>query len=92
VDYPNSTKAKKHYLVLSFDRGYHTPRGLDDGMGGKKQSGVRVEVNGRGKSKSIKKKKKGVKSKEVRAGSKRSDSILPIRNIQLLAHITHRYN
>jgi len=28
VDYPNSAKAKKHYLVLSFDRAYKTPHGL----------------------------------------------------------------
>jgi len=28
VDYPNSTKAKKHYLVLSFDRSYKAPQGL----------------------------------------------------------------
>eukprot|EP00587_Corethron_hystrix_P007024 CAMPEP_0113314630 /NCGR_PEP_ID=MMETSP0010_2-20120614/10610_1 /TAXON_ID=216773 ORGANISM="Corethron hystrix, Strain 308" /NCGR_SAMPLE_ID=MMETSP0010_2 /ASSEMBLY_ACC=CAM_ASM_000155 /LENGTH=277 /DNA_ID=CAMNT_0000170947 /DNA_START=12 /DNA_END=841 /DNA_ORIENTATION=+ /assembly_acc=CAM_ASM_000155 len=29
VDYPNSTKAKKHYLVLSFDRTRKTPEALD---------------------------------------------------------------
>lgn len=28
VDYPNSTKAKKHYLVLSFERAYKAPPGL----------------------------------------------------------------
>eukprot|EP00574_Skeletonema_japonicum_P002404 CAMPEP_0201725074 /NCGR_PEP_ID=MMETSP0593-20130828/8585_1 /ASSEMBLY_ACC=CAM_ASM_000672 /TAXON_ID=267983 /ORGANISM="Skeletonema japonicum, Strain CCMP2506" /LENGTH=336 /DNA_ID=CAMNT_0048216395 /DNA_START=18 /DNA_END=1028 /DNA_ORIENTATION=- len=28
VDYPNSTKAKKHYLVLSFERSYKAPQGL----------------------------------------------------------------
>ncbi len=27
VDYPNSTKAKKHYLVLSFDKTYKAPKG-----------------------------------------------------------------
>merc|ERR1712008_371181 len=31
VDYPNSTKAKKHYLVLTFDRAYKAPQGLADG-------------------------------------------------------------
>lgn len=28
VDYPNSTKAKKYYLCLSFERSYHVPRAL----------------------------------------------------------------
>jgi 18S rRNA (guanine1575-N7)-methyltransferase len=28
VDYPNSTKAKKVYLCLSFERSYQVPRGL----------------------------------------------------------------
>lgn len=28
VDYPNSSKAKKHYLCLSFERSYVVPRGL----------------------------------------------------------------
>ncbi len=27
VDYPNSTKAKKYYLVLSFDKTYKAPKG-----------------------------------------------------------------
>lgn len=47
VDYPNSTKAKKHYLVLSFERSYKAPQGLtgvegallSEARGG---SGVRV--------------------------------------------------
>ena len=30
VDYPNSTKAKKFYLCLSFERTYQVPQGLDD--------------------------------------------------------------
>jgi 18S rRNA (guanine1575-N7)-methyltransferase len=51
VDYPNSTKAKKHYLVLSFERAYRAPPGLGGGPevsedGGRaqhnKRSGVRV--------------------------------------------------
>jgi len=47
VDYPNSTKAKKHYLVLSFERAYMAPQGLT-GMEGallnedRKPTGVRV--------------------------------------------------
>ena len=34
VDYPNSTKAKKHYLVLSFERAYKAPPGLLTGSDG----------------------------------------------------------
>mmetsp|Transcript_6987 Transcript_6987/g.13190 ORF Transcript_6987/g.13190 Transcript_6987/m.13190 type:complete len:336 (+) Transcript_6987:238-1245(+) len=30
VDYPNSAKAKKHYLVLTFDKAYKAPQGLSD--------------------------------------------------------------
>jgi len=45
VDYPNSTKAKKHYLVLSFDRAVKAPQGLT-GMEGallnEERRGVRV--------------------------------------------------
>ncbi|KAL7528457.1 hypothetical protein ACHAXR_004696, partial [Thalassiosira sp. AJA248-18] len=47
VDYPNSTKAKKHYLVLSFERAYKAPQGLT-GMEGallndeRAATGVRV--------------------------------------------------
>ena len=45
VDYPNSTKAKKHYLVLSFERGGKAPQGLT-GMEGallnEERIGVRV--------------------------------------------------
>lgn len=29
VDYPNSTKAKKHYLCLSFERSYNVPRAIE---------------------------------------------------------------
>lgn len=45
VDYPNSTKAKKHYLVLSFDRAQKAPRGLTGEEGvetNKGRAGVRV--------------------------------------------------
>lgn len=41
VDYPNSSKAKKYYLCLSFERAYRVPHALGDGaVGG-------VEVVGR---------------------------------------------
>lgn len=54
VDYPNSTKAKKHYLVLSFERAYTAPEGLTDGalLSGKGDS-VRVDkkrLNKKGRS------------------------------------------
>jgi len=63
VDYPNSAKAKKHYLVLSFDRKYKTPKGLNDAASG---SGVRVdnEAATRKKKRPPKKKKGGIKTKE----------------------------
>ena len=34
VDYPNSTKAKKFYLCLSFERSYKVPKALGTGTGG----------------------------------------------------------
>lgn len=74
MDYPNSTKAKKHYLVLSFDKHYKTPSGLngaegivgiddDDGQPQRTVRTVRVERD-QGKKKRPPKKKKGVKTKE----------------------------
>eukprot|EP00550_Attheya_septentrionalis_P000993 CAMPEP_0198294260 /NCGR_PEP_ID=MMETSP1449-20131203/21442_1 /TAXON_ID=420275 /ORGANISM="Attheya septentrionalis, Strain CCMP2084" /LENGTH=321 /DNA_ID=CAMNT_0043994155 /DNA_START=31 /DNA_END=996 /DNA_ORIENTATION=- len=69
VDYPNSTKAKKHYLVLSFDRAYKAPSGLDamDGAllsSASAQTGVRVE-QARGKRGGPPRKGKGgTKTKE----------------------------
>jgi 18S rRNA (guanine1575-N7)-methyltransferase len=69
VDYPNSTKAKKHYLVLSFDRAYKAPNGLtvegsllqDDN---ENQTSVRVDKMHNQKAKRVHKKKGGGKSKE----------------------------
>jgi len=67
VDYPNSAKAKKHYLVLTFDRGYSAPQGLTDTALHRNQ--VRVGENGNGgrrgnnKPRVVRKKKNG-KSKE----------------------------
>ena len=62
VDYPNSAKAKKHYLVLSFDRTYKAPEGLSDGS----LYGVRVDDAPRDKHKKRppRKKKGGIKTKE----------------------------
>jgi len=64
VDYPNSTKAKKHYLVLTFDRAYKPPQGLTDGSL-MAQSSVRVDrrTNASGKNKNGKK-RGGGKSKD----------------------------
>lgn len=72
VDYPNSTKAKKHYLVLSFERAYKAPQGLTgmEGMGEEKRSGVRVadkdpsKAGKRGGGKAPRKKKGVGKTKE----------------------------
>lgn len=44
VDYPNSTKAKKHYLCLSFERSYHVPRALTGA--GDSMSVVSAETGG----------------------------------------------
>ena len=73
VDYPNSTKAKKHYLVLSFERAYKAPQGLS-GMEGallnEARTGVRVadkDPKRAGKRKgdgAPRKKKGGGKTKE----------------------------
>eukprot|EP00555_Chaetoceros_dichaeta_P005478 CAMPEP_0198253346 /NCGR_PEP_ID=MMETSP1447-20131203/3798_1 /TAXON_ID=420782 /ORGANISM="Chaetoceros dichaeta, Strain CCMP1751" /LENGTH=326 /DNA_ID=CAMNT_0043938991 /DNA_START=181 /DNA_END=1161 /DNA_ORIENTATION=+ len=66
VDYPNSTKAKKHYLVLTFDRAYKAPVGLADGSL-MAQNSVRVDRQGHGKGKRSGKgqgKKGGGKTKE----------------------------
>ena len=71
VDYPNSTKAKKHYLVLSFERAYKAPQGLT-GMEGAllnegRATGVRVgdkDPNKKRNGKAPRKKKGGIKTKE----------------------------
>lgn len=74
VDYPNSTKAKKHYLVLSFERAHMAPEGLS-GMEGallnedRIAASVRVadkdpRKNGKNRNQAPKKKKGGGKTKE----------------------------
>jgi 18S rRNA (guanine1575-N7)-methyltransferase len=71
VDYPNSTKAKKHYLVLSFERAYKAPEGLTGVEGAllnQERAGVKVadkdpRKNGK-KQRAPKKKKGGGKTKE----------------------------
>jgi len=68
VDYPNSAKAKKHYLVLSCDRA--TKRQLPQGLTGEPLSNSHVKVGASvSSSKKTKKhvpirKKKGIKTKE----------------------------
>jgi len=71
VDYPNSAKAKKHYLVLSFDRAYKGDQGLAaTSSTALAQKGVRTDEdfgsngNGRDKQKVHKKKRGGIKTKE----------------------------
>jgi len=67
VDYPNSSKAKKHYLVLTFDRACKTPRGLTDGSLLSETSGVQVDggySNNQGKSRRSSSKKGPKKSKD----------------------------
>ncbi|KAI2497514.1 Methyltransferase involved in Williams-Beuren syndrome [Fragilaria crotonensis] len=61
VDYPNSAKAKKHYLVLSFDRNAKTPQALTDGS----LHQVRVDREEKGdRKRPVRKKKGGIKTKE----------------------------
>jgi len=68
VDYPNSTKAKKHYLVLSFDRSYKTPHGLTDGslLNESRKDSVQVseQTSKASKKHANKKSRSGKKSKE----------------------------
>ena len=71
VDYPNSAKAKKHYLVLSFDRSsaQRPIRGLTDDMAAEQQQHVTVGStpipgSGGSKKKQPPRKKKGIKTKE----------------------------
>merc|ERR1719469_486833 len=65
VDYPNSAKAKKHYLVLTLDRGSSTPAALSEGalLSEARAKSVRVDELRRKKGKPIRR-KKGVKTKE----------------------------
>ena len=76
VDYPNSAKAKKHYLVLSFDRSAASrpARGLTNNQGVQEQQqqnqqqqhvtvGSMIDPGMSKKTKPIRK-KKGVKTKE----------------------------
>merc|ERR1712157_631309 len=67
VDYPNSTKAKKHYLVLSFDKSYKPPVGLTDAALLQSKNKVQVSDGKYGKNykkRSAKKKKFVGKTKE----------------------------
>jgi 18S rRNA (guanine1575-N7)-methyltransferase len=71
VDYPNSAKAKKHYLVLSFDRSNAQKKGaIDASQQRKLQQANHVQVDTSlvsardGKKAKVIRKKKGVKTKE----------------------------
>lgn len=74
VDYPNSTKAKKHYLVLSFDKSYRPPDGLTDAALLRNKNSVQVDrkFNKKGRS------KRGAKKK----GGKTKDWILDKKDMQ----------
>mmetsp|Transcript_33540 Transcript_33540/g.56124 ORF Transcript_33540/g.56124 Transcript_33540/m.56124 type:complete len:316 (-) Transcript_33540:195-1142(-) len=64
VDYPNSAKAKKHYLVLSCDR--TSKKQLPQGLTGEDRQSSHVQVSKQQQGKKVKpvRKKKGVKTKE----------------------------
>lgn len=71
VDYPNSAKAKKHYLVLSFDRSAAQKKGaIEAGQQRKQQQQnehVQVgtgQTKAKDKNKVVVRKKKGTKTKE----------------------------
>ena len=71
VDYPNSAKAKKHYLVLSFDRSATQKKneaiaaGFETSLHSDKHVSVAEVVKGKKKGKQAPvRKKKGVKTKE----------------------------
>merc|ERR1712176_829675 len=74
VDYPNSTKAKKHYLVLSFDKSYRPPDGLTDAALLRNKNSVQVDrkFNKKGRS------KRGAKKK----GGKTKDWVLDKKDMQ----------
>jgi len=57
VDYPNSTKAKKHYLVLSFDRQQKPPPALTEADGSLYHHPNTVQVDKYGHKRPPKKKK-----------------------------------
>lgn len=60
VDYPNSSKAKKYYLCLSFEHTYRVPRALtQEGGGGRAMTSVGVTERERMKQRGRKGKKGG---------------------------------
>lgn len=77
VDYPNSTKAKKHYLVLSFDRSYKTPQGLSTTTTAAEGSLLSVRVDREETNKNHKK-----VHKKTKGGGKTKDWILQKKGMQ----------
>ncbi|KAL9186830.1 hypothetical protein ACHAXT_010550 [Thalassiosira profunda] len=80
VDYPNSTKAKKHYLVLSFERAHKAPRGLTGAEGAlldEERTGVRV-----GDKDPKRAGKRGAKAPRKKKGSKTKEWILHKKETQ----------
>ncbi|EWM26564.1 putative methyltransferase wbscr22 [Nannochloropsis gaditana] len=66
VDYPNSSKAKKYYLCLSFEHSYRVPQALGREEGGRALTSVGVTERERVKPRGRKKggKREQVKSRE----------------------------
>ncbi len=77
VDYPNSSKAKKYYLCLSFEHTYRVPKALGSGDGG---AGVGVTERERAMQRGGGHKGKGKKGK--RAALKSRDWILQKKEAQ----------
>lgn len=71
IDYPNSTKAKKHYLVLSFERVSVTPSSLVA-----KDPGIRVDTQ--------KLMQKKIRIKKEKGGSKSRKWIIDKKKVQRL--------
>lgn len=75
VDYPNSSKAKKYYLCLSFEHAYRVPKALGAGDGA---GGVGVTERER----AVQRGSKGKGKKGKRAGLKSRDWILQKKDSQ----------
>ena len=84
VDYPNSTKAKKHYLVLSFERSYKAPQGLTGVEGAllNEARGGGVRVADKDPRRMGKKSRRGGPPKKKKGGGKTKEWILHKKETQ----------
>jgi 18S rRNA (guanine1575-N7)-methyltransferase len=64
VDYPNSAKAKKYYLCLSFEHSYRAPRALETDEAAAAASHVSVTQRERGARRGKKPAREGIKSRD----------------------------